>query len=179
MAATLSMLSEPQVAGGHVAAWVGVGGVGKGPNGSDVWIQVGLSAFPREGSRLYFEVARAGVPATYHQLDADVQTGERFRVAILESGKQPNHWRVWVNGTAVTAPVHLPDSHGRWRPIATAESWTGTGTACNRLGYRFESVRVSAAPGGSWRPFVGGHTFLASGYRVLDRSRTTFDVRSV
>ena len=33
-----------------------VGGVGEGPNGSDSWIQVGLSAFPGSESALYYEV---------------------------------------------------------------------------------------------------------------------------
>ncbi|MDT7788816.1 MAG: hypothetical protein QOF58_7235, partial [Pseudonocardiales bacterium] len=83
-------------------------------------------------------------------------------------------WRVWLNGKPVSAPVELRGSSGRWRPMATAESWAGTGTACNEFDYRFEGVRVAAATGGSWRSFVGGHTFLDSGYRLVDRSRTTF-----
>ena len=89
-------------------------------------------------------------------------------------GKRRDYWRVWLNGKPVSAPVHLPGSNGRWRPIATAESWAGTGSACNRFSYRFEGVRVAAATGGSWRSFVGGHTFLDSGYRLVDRGRTTF-----
>jgi hypothetical protein len=177
--ATLTALAKPEVSAGHVAAWVGVGGVGEGPNGSDSWIQVGLSAFPGSESSLYYEVTRPGVAPTYHQLDASVRTGERLRVAVLETADRRNHWRVWLNGRPVSAPVHLPGSTGRWRPIATAESWAGTGSACNRFNYRFEGVRVSSAPGGSWRTFVGGHTFLDRGYRVIDRGRTTFLARSV
>lgn len=172
--ATLSALAKPEVSAGHVAAWVGVGGVGEGPNGTNAWVQIGLSAFPGTGSRLYYEVARPGAPPTYHELDPDVQTGRRFRVAVLEMGRRPNHWRVWVNGEPVSEPIHLPASHGRWRPIATAESWAGTGSACNGFSYRFERVRVSAAAGGSWRSFVEGHRFLDSGYRLLDRGGTTF-----
>ena len=172
--ATLTALARPQVAAGHVAAWVGVGGVGEGPNGSDAWIQIGLSAFPGSESRLYFEVTRPGVPPTYHEVDPHVRIGERFNVAVLEMGRRPNHWRVWVNGEAVSEPVHLPGSSGRWRPIATAESWAGTGSACNSFSYRFEGVRVSAAAGGNWRSFVEGHRFLDSGYRLVDRGSSTF-----
>lgn len=172
--ATLSALAQPEVAAGHVAAWVGVGGVGEGPHGTNAWVQIGLSAFPGSGSLLYYEVARPGGPPTYHELDADVETGERLRVAVLEMGKRPNHWRVWVNGEPVSQPIHLPASHGRWRPIATAESWAGTGNACNSFSYRFERVRVSAAAGGSWRTFVEGHRFLDSGYRLLERGENTF-----
>lgn len=177
--ATLTALAQPEVAAGHVAAWVGVGGVGEGPNGSDAWIQVGLSAFPGSESKLYYEVTRPGAPPTYQELDASVRTGERLRVTVLEMGRRPNHWRVWLNGQPVSEPVHLPKSSGRWRPIATAESWAGTGSACNSFNYRFEGVRVSAAAGGSWRTFVGGYTFLDRGYRVIDRGRATFLAKSV
>lgn len=172
--ATLTALSTPQVSAGHVAAWVGVGGVGEGPNGTDAWIQIGLSAFPGSESRLYYEVARPGASPTYVELESTIRTGERFNVAVLEVAKRPGNWRVWLNGKPVSAPVELAGSSGRWRPIATAESWAGTGSACNRFNYRFEGVRVAAATGGSWRAFVGGHTFLDSGYRLVDRSRTTF-----
>ena len=177
--ATLTALARPQVSAGHVAAWVGVGGVGEGPNGSDAWIQVGLSAFPDSESKLYYEVTRPGEPPAYHELAARVGTGERLRVAVLEMGERRDHWRVWLNGAPVSAPVHLPGSSGRWRPIATAESWAGSGSACNRFSYRFERVHVSAAAGGSWRTFVGGHTFLDRGYRVVDRGRNTFLASSV
>jgi hypothetical protein len=177
--ATLTALARPLVADGHVAAWVGVGGVGAGPNGSNAWIQIGLSAFPGSGSRLYYEVTRPGAAPTYHEVAANVRTGRRLRVAVLEMGKRPNHWRVWVNGKPVSKPVFLRGSSGRWRPIATAESWAGDGSACNRFRYRFERVRVSAAAGGSWRSFVEGHRFLDSGYRVISRGRSTFVATSV
>lgn len=171
---TLTALARPQVAAGHVAAWVGVGGIGEGPNGTDAWIQIGLSAFPGSESRLYYEVARPGVAPTYVELDPEVKAGESLRVAVLEMSKRRDTWRVWLNGKPVSEPIRLRGSSGRWRPIATAESWVGAGSACNRFSYRFEGVRVAAANGGSWRSFVGGYTFLDSGYRLLDRGRTTF-----
>lgn len=174
VSATLTALARPHVAAGHVAAWIGVGGVGEGPNGTDAWIQIGLSAFPGSESRLYYEVARPGAAPAYVELEPKVHTGERLRVAVLEMAKRPHHWRVWVDGRPVSPPIELPRSSGRWRPIATAESWAGTGTACNRFRFRFEGLRVAAATGGSWRSFVGGHTFLDSGYRLLDHGRTTF-----
>ncbi|MGH3072985.1 MAG: hypothetical protein ACRDNB_12065 [Gaiellaceae bacterium] len=166
--ATLTALSRPQVAAGHVAAWVGVGGVGEGPNGTDAWIQIGLSAFPGSESRLYYEVARPGAAPIYFELESRIRTGERFRVAVLEVARRPGHWRVWLDGKPVSEPVELAGSSGRWRPVATAESWAGTGSSCNRFSYRFESVRVAAATGGSWRSFVAGHTFLDAGYRLVD-----------
>lgn len=172
--ATLTALARPTVAAGHVAAWIGVGGVGQGPKGTDAWIQVGLSAFPGSESRLYYEVARPGVPPTYTEIASGADTGERFRVAVLEVASRPGFWRVWLNGRAVSAPIEITGSSGRWRPIATAESWGAGGNACNRFTYRFEDLRVASARGGSWRSFVGGHTFLDAGYRLVDRGRTTF-----
>jgi hypothetical protein len=172
--ATLTALSSPEVAAGHVAAWVGVGGVGQGPNGADSWIQIGLSAFPGSESRLYYEVTRPGAPPTYFELSSQVATGEPLDVAVLEMSQRPDHWRVWLNGRPVSDPVELPGSNGRWRPIVTAESWAGMGSLCNRFDYRFDDVRVASATGGSWRSFVGGHTFLDSGYRLLDRGTSSF-----
>src|SRR5215217_8415611 len=174
VSATLTALSRPQVDDGHVAAWVGVGGAGQGPNGSDAWIQIGLSAFPGSGSGLYYEVARPGSSPHYVELAGGVRNGDRFRVAVLEMSGRPDHWRVWLNGKPVSAPVQLRGSSGNWRPMATAESWAGDGAACNRFNYRFDGVQVAAANGGSWSPFVGGQTFLDSGYRLLDRGRASF-----
>jgi hypothetical protein len=174
VSATLTALSKPQVDDGHVAAWVGVGGVGQGPNGTDAWIQIGLSAFPDSGSGLYYEVARPGSAPHYVELAAGIRSGARYRVAVLEMGGRPNYWRVWLNGKPVSAPIELAGSSGAWRPIATAESWAGDGAACNRFNYRFDGVQVAAANGGSWSPFVGGQTFLDSGYRLLDRGRASF-----
>src|SRR6266704_2315756 len=57
VAATVTSLSPPQVLGGHVAAWVGVGGPGAGPGGSDEWLQAGLSSFSDGKGRLYYELA--------------------------------------------------------------------------------------------------------------------------
>ena len=127
---------------------------------------VGPERVPRLAGKLYYEVTRPGAAPRYNvELKSGVRW-RRFRVAVLEMAKRPNHWRVWLNGKPVSAPVELRGSSGRWRPIATAESWAGNGAACNHFNYRaFEGVRVAASSGGSWRSFVGGQTFLDSGYR--------------
>ena len=164
--ATLVALDKPDVRSGHVAAWVGVGGAGLGPNGSDQWLQVGLSAFHGTGSNLYYEVTTGGAPARYRAIDAQVSEGQRNRVAVLELANQPDWWRVWLNGKPVSAPIHLPGSSGRFQPIATAETWDGGTRVCNRFSYRFEGLGVAAARGGSWQRFVQAHRFEDRGYRV-------------
>src|ERR687885_2220879 len=60
VAATITSLQDPVVAAGHVAAWVGVGGVGAGLHGENEWLQVGFAAFEPQGpptNELYYEVA--------------------------------------------------------------------------------------------------------------------------
>jgi len=172
--ATLVALANPQVRDGHVAAWVGVGGAGEGPNGSDQWLQVGLAAFNGTASRLYFEVTTGGAAPRYQEIDSEVAPGEHSRVAVLEIGKRPNWWRVWVNGKAVSAPIHMPGSSGRFNPIATAETWDGGVRGCNRFSYRFGNLAVASSRGGCWTSFVRAQRFLDSGYRVTTAANSSF-----
>ena len=164
--ATLAALSAPQVKNGHVAAWVGIGGSGQGPNGSDQWLQVGLNAFNGTGSNLYYEVTAGGAAPRYHELAADVSPKGRFRVAVLELGDRPDWWRVWLNGKPVSPPIHLRGSSGRFQPIATAETWDGGSRVCNGFAYSFGELAVASARGGSWSRFVRAHRFQDRGYRV-------------
>ena len=61
ISALISPLDAFDVLNGHVAGWVGVGGPGEGPNGSNEWIQVGYAGFPSiTGSDIYYEVAQPG-----------------------------------------------------------------------------------------------------------------------
>jgi hypothetical protein len=175
--ATLASLGNPQVRNGHVAAWVGVGGSGLGPNGTDQWLQVGLNAFSGiAGSNLYYEVTTGGAAPRYHEIAANVPSGKRHRVAVLEIGKRPNWWRVWVNGKPASEPIHLPGSSGRFQPIATAETWDGGSHVCNGFNYRFDGLGVAAARGGSWQRFVQAHRFEDRGYRVTS-SASSFVAR--
>jgi len=157
VSARLTAIGVPSVANGHIAGWVGVGGPGQGPNGADEWIQVGFSGFAGSPkSDLYYEVTRAGSAPRYVQVAQSLPPGTSRRVAVLEVGGQPNAWRVWVDGKPVSKAIYLPQSHGAWRGIATAESWTNTGVkACNTFGYRFDDIQVAQQAGGSWRSLTG------------------------
>ena len=89
-------------------------------------------------------------------VEEGVAFGRPHKLAVLEMAGRPGWWRVWVDGQAVTDPVRMRGSSGRWAPIATAESWNAGTPACNAFGFRFERVSVSYGGGGSWRPFVPG-----------------------
>jgi hypothetical protein len=164
--ATISQVRQPQVAAGHVAGWVGVGGPDQGPNGADEWLQVGLATTGDDAPFLYAEVTRAGAEPVFKLLEQDVPVGASRSVAVLEMTARPNWWRVWVDGDPVTNPIFLRGSTLRFAPIATAESWNGGQAACNQFSFRFEHVSVSHGLGGSWHPFQPGYKFLDSGYSV-------------
>jgi len=166
--ATLTVIRQPNVAAGHVAGWVGVGGPGQGANGEDAWIQAGVASMPGMDPFIYAEITRGGRDPEFILLEQGVPVGRSHRIAVLEMSGRPGWWRVWVDGAAVTEPVRLRESSGRWAPIATTESWNGGESACNAFSFRFERVSVSYGGGGSWRPFVTGHRFLDDGYTLRD-----------
>jgi hypothetical protein len=164
--ATITATRAPQVQGGHVSGWVGVGGPGQGANGEDAWIQAGVAAMKGLEPFLYAEITRGGRDPQFVLLEQGVAVGESREVAVLEVAGRPGSWQVWVDGAPATKPVRIAGSSGRWAPIATAESWNGGQPACNRFAYRFERVSVAHGRGGSWKPFVSAHRFLDGGYRL-------------
>ena len=87
---------------------------------------------------------------------------------------RPGHWRVWVDGRAVSKAYFLPGSHGAWEPVATAESWDGGKPACNRYSYSFDGVSIATDPGGSWQRLSAGYLVQDAGYRVIRRSAASF-----
>jgi hypothetical protein len=176
--ATLAAVEQPNVASGHVAAFIGVGGPGQGAGGADAWIQVGLAAFHGSGNKLYFEVNQPGVGPIYTEIADGIAAGERYQVAVLETAGRAGWWRVWVNGAAASPAVYLPGSSGRWRPLATSETWDGGRRVCNRFAYRFDGLAVATRPGGSWAEFVAGSRFEDPGYRIVRQAAGVFLARA-
>jgi hypothetical protein len=168
ISAIISPLNAFDILDGHVAGWVGVGGPGEGPGGTNEWLQVGYSGFPGvTGSDIYYEIAQPGRFPTYHQVAAALPVGTVSKVAVLEIHNRPNWWRVWLNHRPVSAPIHLSESHDRWSPIATAESWDGgTGGTCNTFLYRFRHVAIANSTGGNWHQLTGGFPIQSAVTRV-------------
>lgn len=162
-------LSLFDVRAGHVAGWVGVGGPGEGPDGTDEWIQAGFSAFPDWlGNDLYFEVARPGATPVYSRIRAGLESGQPVRVSVLEMHGRPDWWRVWVDGSPASGPVHLPRSDRAWAPVVTAESWDAGQSVCNDFGYSFDGIRITHQPGGIWSP-IGSATRIGGAEPMLVR----------
>jgi hypothetical protein len=164
--ATITALKAPQVAAGHAAGWIGVGGPGQGPNGETLWLQVGLAAMPNTPPMIYAEITAPPKGPTFVPLLENVGVGDSHTVAVLEIQGRPDWWRVWLDGKPATDPINLAGSHGLWRPIVTAEAYDNQQSVCNGFHFRFEGVAVARRAGGSWRPFVPGYNFLDRGYAV-------------
>ncbi|MGZ4309395.1 MAG: hypothetical protein ACXVFC_08800 [Gaiellaceae bacterium] len=174
--ASLSMLDSPTVAGGHVAAWVGVGGPGLGPHGSDEWLQVGLASFDSPAGRLYYELALPGQQPRYVELASRIAPGQSVRVAVMELPLAREEWIV-ITPSGIAGPFHLPRSHAAWAPIATAESWARGGSYCNDFAYRFAGVELAHA-GGAWSSLRHASKLQDPGWRVHRLSRSSFSATS-
>ena len=172
IAASISMLSMPSVEGGHVAAWVGIGGAGLGPGGTDEWLQVGLASFDTPDARLYYELAIPGKSPQFFELDRGILPGFVVRVAVMELPYSPNYWVV-VTPKGIAGPFFLPRSHNRWEPVATAESWAKGGKLCNRYSYRFQNLQLGEKHG-SWTPLRHPLTLEDPGWQVHSSSASAF-----
>jgi hypothetical protein len=152
VSATLTSVVTPVVQGGHVAAWIGVGAPGEGPNGSDEWLQIGQNMIAGSSSKLYYEIAQPwGI--RYVELEQQADPGVPAHVAVLEMAGRRSVWRVWLNGRPVSNPIWLPGSHGHLTPMAMAENWDGGASVCNRYSYSFHGAELASTPGGSWVRF--------------------------
>ena len=177
--AVVAALATPAVAWGHVGGWIGVGGPGQGPNGTNAWLQVGLSSFADDStSRIYYEIALPGkAKPRYAELDTHVAVGTSHQLAISELPSAPGWWRVLVDNRPVTVAVHIAGSHGRWKAQAFGESWNGGQAVCNASDYSFASLRVAEA--GTWTPLVGAQLVQAQAYRITRLANSGFRARFV
>jgi hypothetical protein len=139
---------------GHVAAWVGVGGAGMGPGGTDEWIQAGIAHDAGGQDVLYYEYKRPGdAKATYTALQV-ANPGQSHSFVVYERAAQRDSWSVIVDGVKISPPVSLPGSHGLFQPVATAENWDGgVAGACNQYGFAFANLAVRSDYKGAWQAF--------------------------
>ena len=158
IAATVEATRLPTVRSGHVAAWVGVGGVHEGPAGANSWLQTGLVALPHGSLRLYVEYVFPRHSRRFLDL-GPAYVGRTYLIAVAEV--RSGRWRASVDGVTAGPPVRVPSAEGGWRGVATAETWTAGRAACNHSSYSlgFVSERDDR---GHWRaandasPIAGG-----------------------
>jgi hypothetical protein len=165
----LRMQRAAVVQSGHAAAWIGVGGHGFGPGGTDAWVQSGLISYPDGTSYVYYEVARPGYRSQLVKLRPAV-LDRTYRISVAELAGRPGWWQVLVDGRRVSNPISLPGSHGAWEPTAVAESWDGGEPTCNRFRFSFQKLAAASRSGGGWQALTTGATLAAPGYSVARTS---------
>jgi len=173
ISADITTLAQPTITTGHVAAWIGVGGVGLGPNGSTEWLQAGISAVPGEATSLYYELARPNATPVYRLVPLKLQTGRTYQISVQESPTRQGFWSVWVDGVQRAGGIFLPGSHDAWKPMATSESWDGGSPACNAYTFRFSNIRSKTSGTQPWSPMTAS-VIDAPGYRVEGRTPLGF-----
>ena len=173
--AVVTTLAAAQVPYGHVAGWIGVGGVNAGPNGQAEWLQTGVVTMAGNGSELYAEITQPGQGTKYVTLAAGVVPGSTYKLAVLQIPGKPGTWQVMVNGAAATDPVYLPGSSS-FQPMVMSESWNGGNPACNGFAYRFDNVQITTK--GTWQALTDASAISDSGYKILDRTKAGFTALS-
>jgi hypothetical protein len=170
ISANLKLASRSVVSVGHVAAWIGVGGAGMGPGGSDEWIQAGIAHDAGGADVLYYEYKRpSDAHATYVTLQ-NVSPGEAHALVVYERATQRGYWTVMVDGVKVSGPISLPKSHDRFQPVATAENWDGgVAGSCNQYGYGFSDLAVRSRYKGAWQAFQLSRVLRDPAYRLALR----------
>src|SRR5262245_19091006 len=103
--AYLTAVHDPVVEAGHVAAWLGVGGAGLGPHGSDEWLQTGYMAFFAGPRQIYYEVVLPGQTPVYQVVRPRIRKGQKHLLAVLEMPRKPGRWRVWLDGRPVSPAI--------------------------------------------------------------------------
>jgi hypothetical protein len=178
--ATISTIVPPSVITGHTAAWVGVGGLGLGPHGTDEWLQSGYSGFTTGQKQIYYEVTTPGVNPEYHTVQNTLDPSEKHSIAVVEvKSAKPGTWQVIVDNKPVSPPVYLPGSNGKFQPQAIGESWNDASTTCNSYNYGFANVQIANTPGGSWIPAkLLGYAWNDKTDQTVRTSATAFVARS-
>jgi hypothetical protein len=173
----LANMRTPDVnANGHVAGWVGVGGPGLGPNGTDEWVQVGYAGFAGGNTQIYYEVAQPNIAPQYHQVNADVPLNAKYLMAVSEV--QKNSWQVSLNGKPVSPLISLPSSDGKFSPQAIGETWNGGTTICNSYSYGFGNYQVAQKPGSSWIAGKAGFKWQNKQQQLVTKSPNSFVAQS-
>jgi hypothetical protein len=175
--ATLTTIATAQVTKGHVAAWIGVGGLNAGPKGKAEWLQTGLATLASGKTVIYAESTTPGKDTVYQALASNIAAGTPYRLAVRELPNRTDVWQIWLNGRRVTTPVTLPGS-GHFEPMAMSESWNGgPPPTCNGFSYRFAQLKI-ASKTGTWTALTNTSPISNQGYKISDRTVAGFTASS-
>jgi hypothetical protein len=176
--ARVTNVTTPRVAIGHVAGWLGVGGPGLGPNGTDEWLQAGFVALENGPQQIYYELTLPKTPTSYHPIKTAVDTRETHLLTVLEMKGKLGAWRVWLDNVPVSPAVTLPRSHDRFVPQAIAETWNAGTRQCNDYRYSFTQIQIARAPGGAWGSGKPGYLWRDPNNQLVRLGKHGFEARS-
>ena len=176
--ARIRAVGQPRVAAGHVAGWLGVGGPGRGPNGTTEWLQAGYSAMFDWPQQIYYEVTLPDKATRYYTIKEALAPGETHLLAVVEVKGKRSTWQVLLDGRAVSPEITLPGSHNRFAPQVLAETWNAGTRKCNDYSYSFRDIRIARALGGSWRLPTAGYVWRDRHNQAVKLSRDAFVARS-
>jgi hypothetical protein len=175
--ADVTTIAAAQVTKGHVAGWIGVGGLNAGPKGSAEWLQVGLATLASGKNVIYAESTTPGKDTVYQALASNVVAGTSYHLTVRELPNRPDVWQISLNGRPATTPITLPGS-GHFEPMAMSESWNGgPPPTCNGFSYRFDQVKI-ASKTGTWSALTNTSPIANKGYKLTNRSIDGFTASS-
>ena len=180
---TIAPLSVPTVDDGHVAGWIGVGGVDAGPGGKAEWLQTGLASFsPYNTIYLYYEVTIAGKSRS---TTSSRPTSSRARSTISRCSRCAAATRGGASGSTASRSARRSTSRGA-TTTGTRRRSPRTGTAARAPATRTRTaspnVRLAHANGGAWQTLKERLDLRGSrlpGRADLARSRRNFVATSL
>jgi hypothetical protein len=165
IAGTVVPVARPVVRTGHVAAWIGVGGIGVGPAASDQWLQIGVNAVAGGGTAIY-EEWKSGRAYRYTEVLSGIRVGEAHRVELVAAGS--GRWQARLDGRPV-GPAYPLAGAQLWHGQATAETFAPDAGRCNRFAYRIADV-VELRGGHPWRRLAAPLVFRDARLSLTARS---------
>jgi Polysaccharide lyase len=158
--AAITAPTSPVVESGDVSGWVGIGRADvAGKRGA---LRAGLLADQDGVIHLYYEVRR---PAGWvRHLGPAIQAGERHRLRITRSWRDRRRWRIVMDDSLVSS-VRMSTAPRKFKAVATAESWDGGTSVCNRFQYSFGAVHVRKH--GRWHRLAHPTVVEDPGYTVV------------
>jgi hypothetical protein len=100
-------------------------------------------------------------------VQSNVAAGVTDHFSVDEIANRPTWWQVWMNGSPISPPIHLPGSNHAWYPQVVGENWNGGTGACNSYSYSFSDVALATRDDGVWEPLRESFQFQDPGYRIV------------
>ena len=172
VSAVITAPVAPTVESGNVSGWVGVGRAAV--PGKRGMLRAGLLAGADGHIRIYYEMRRP--TGWIRHLGPAVQAGESHRLRVARVPNHKKRWKIVIDGRFVNS-FRMSNQPRKFRAMATAESWDGGTSVCNRFHYSFGAVRVKKH--GHWQRLASPAVIEDPGYAVVQQPVARFVAANV